>query len=37
MGSRYAAAEPDPEAQELEYTPKIKMEVKRAPTSGGCG
>jgi rhodanese-related sulfurtransferase len=37
MGSRYAAAEPDPEAHELEYTPKIKMEVKRAPTSGGCG
>jgi rhodanese-related sulfurtransferase len=37
MGSRYAAAEPDPEAHELEYTPKIKMEIKRAPTSGGCG
>jgi rhodanese-related sulfurtransferase len=36
-GSRYAAAEPDPHAHELEYTPKIKMEVKRAPTSGGCG
>ncbi|MGD8586117.1 MAG: YeeE/YedE thiosulfate transporter family protein, partial [Chloroflexota bacterium] len=37
IGSRYAAAEPDPEAQELEYTPKVKMEIKRAPTSGGCG
>ncbi|MGD2078512.1 MAG: YeeE/YedE thiosulfate transporter family protein [Chloroflexota bacterium] len=37
IGSRYAAAEPDPEAQELEYTPKIKMEIKRAATSGGCG
>lgn len=37
LGSRYAAAEPDPEGQELEYTPKIIMENKRAPTSGGCG
>jgi len=37
IGSRHAAAEPDPHAQELEYTPKIKMEIKRAATSGGCG
>jgi rhodanese-related sulfurtransferase len=37
IGSRYAAAEPDPEGHELEYTPKIKMEIKRAATSGGCG
>lgn len=29
--------ESEPEAQELEYTPKIKMDLKRAPTSGGCG
>lgn len=37
IGSRYLAAEPDPHAFELEYTPKVKMEMKRAPTSGGCG
>jgi rhodanese-related sulfurtransferase len=37
IGSRYSAAEPDPHAQNLEYTPKVKMEAKRAPTSGGCG
>lgn len=37
VGSRYAAAEPDPHAHELEYMPKIVMELKRAPTSGGCG
>lgn len=37
VGSRNAAAEPDPHAYELEYTPKIVMETKRAPSSGGCG
>lgn len=37
VGSRYAAAEPDPHVFELEYTPKVKLELKRAPTSGGCG
>ena len=37
IGDRYDAAEPDPHASELIYTPKIKLELKRAPTSGGCG
>ncbi len=37
IGDRYDAAEPDPHAHELIYTPKIKLELKRAPTSGGCG
>jgi rhodanese-related sulfurtransferase len=37
VGSRNLAAEPDPHAFELEYTPKVIMELKRAPTSGGCG
>lgn len=37
IGDRYTAAEPDPEAQEIEYTPKVKLEIKRAATSGGCG
>ena len=37
VGSRYAAAEPDPHAQELEFEHKVQLETKRAPTSGGCG
>jgi uncharacterized protein len=37
MGDRYAAAEPNPEAHELIFTPKVQLELKRAPTSGGCG
>jgi rhodanese-related sulfurtransferase len=37
LGSVYAAAEPDPHLFELAYTPKVKLELKRAPTSGGCG
>jgi rhodanese-related sulfurtransferase len=36
LGSRYDASEPHAE-HELEYTPKVEMESKRAPTSGGCG
>ncbi len=37
VGSRYDAAEPDPYAHELIYTPKVELELKRAPASGGCG
>ncbi|MCA9959652.1 MAG: YeeE/YedE family protein [Anaerolineales bacterium] len=37
LGERYAAAEPDAEEFELEYVPKVKLEIKRGPTSGGCG
>jgi rhodanese-related sulfurtransferase len=37
LGDRYAAAHPNPHAYELEYTPKIKLQQKRGPTSGGCG
>lgn len=37
LGERYAAAEPDPHEHELEYVPKVKLELKRAPASGGCG
>ena len=37
LGSSFAAAEPDPHLFELEYTPKVIMELKRAPSSGGCG
>jgi rhodanese-related sulfurtransferase len=37
LGDRYPAATPDPEEYELEYTPKIKLDVKRGPGGGGCG
>lgn len=37
LGARYPAAEPDPYAYELEYTPKVKLDVKRGPIGGGCG
>jgi rhodanese-related sulfurtransferase len=37
LGDRYAAAKPNPHEWELEYTPKIKLQAKRGPTSGGCG
>ena len=36
-GSRHHAAEPDPHFLDLEYEPKVILELKRAPTSGGCG
>lgn len=37
LGSRYSAANPDPHAYSLEYTPKIKLERKRGPSGSGCG
>ena len=37
IGSRHPAAEPNPHAFEIEFEPKIKLELKRAPTGGGCG
>ena len=37
LGSRYPAAGTDLHGQELEYTKKVKLELKRGPTSGGCG
>jgi len=36
-GSRHPAAEPNPYAIEIAFAPKVKLELKRAPTSGGCG
>ena len=36
IGSRHPAAEPVPHS-EAEFDPKVKLELKRAPTSGGCG
>ncbi|MCP4419769.1 MAG: YeeE/YedE family protein [Chloroflexi bacterium] len=37
LGARQFPAEPDPHQFEFIYTPKVVLELKRAPTSGGCG
>lgn len=37
LGARNPAAEPDLHDLEIEYIPKVKLEDKRAPASGGCG
>lgn len=36
-GSRHPAAEPNPNILDLNYEPKVILELKRAPVSGGCG
>jgi rhodanese-related sulfurtransferase len=35
-GSRHPAAEPNPYVN-LDFEPKVKLEIKRAPSGGGCG
>jgi len=37
LGDHYLAADPDPHAYVLEYTPKIKLQRPRGPGGGGCG
>jgi hypothetical protein len=37
LGSRYGGASPNPHEWELEYTPKIKLQIKRDKSGGGCG
>lgn len=37
LGAGCPAAFPDPEKFEYEFEPKIQLELKRAPSSGGCG
>ncbi len=37
LGSAYLAADPTPGDYHLEYPTKIKLELKRGPTGGGCG
>lgn len=38
LGSRYAVANPNPDVfKSLEYETRVKLQVKRGPTSGGCG
>ena len=36
-GARHPAAEPNPYVLDLQFEPKVKLELKRAPVSGGCG
>jgi rhodanese-related sulfurtransferase len=36
-GERHPAAEPDADLIDLNFEPKIILQTKRAPTSGGCG
>ena len=37
LGAAFPAADPDPHEFELDYEKKIKLELKRGPTGGGCG
>ncbi|GAB4529399.1 MAG: hypothetical protein Fur0018_15980 [Anaerolineales bacterium] len=37
LGDGWEAANPFPHEWELEYEPKIKLERKKGPSSGGCG
>jgi len=37
LGAAFPAADPDPHQFEAEFIPKIKLELKRAPSGGGCG
>jgi len=37
LGDRYQCADPSPHEWELEFTPKIKLQIKRDKSGGGCG
>jgi rhodanese-related sulfurtransferase len=37
LGGRYEASNSNPLEYNLEYTPKIKLQLKRSPSGGGCG
>ncbi|MFW5709437.1 MAG: YeeE/YedE thiosulfate transporter family protein [Chloroflexota bacterium] len=37
LGSRYPAADPNPDVFDIEYNPVVELQTKRGPTSGGCG
>jgi len=37
LGDRYPAADPSPEEWKLDFTPKIKLQVNRDKSGGGCG
>jgi len=37
LGDRYTCAAPNPHEWELEYTPKIQLQIQRGPSGSGCG
>jgi hypothetical protein len=37
LGDRFAASDPSPHEWEFEYTPKVKLQIKRDKSGGGCG
>lgn len=38
LGAQHPAANPHPELlDEIEFTPKVKLELKKGPSGGGCG
>ena len=37
LGGEFPASDPAPHEFELEYTPKIELDIPRGPKSGGCG
>lgn len=37
LGDRYSAAAPNPHEWELEFLPKIKLQLQRDKSGGGCG
>ncbi|AJQ92989.1 YeeE/YedE thiosulfate transporter family protein [Gynuella sunshinyii] len=37
LGDQYPMASPNPEIYEQTFDAKVKLELKRAPTGGGCG
>lgn len=37
LGDRFEASDPSPHAWHLEFTPKVKLEIKRDKSGGGCG
>lgn len=37
LGDRFAASDPSPHEWEFEYTPKVKLQIQRDKSGGGCG
>lgn len=37
LGAAYHCADPNPHEYEIEFEPRLKLELKRGPTGGGCG
>lgn len=37
LGARYPFAEPNPHNYRYEFVPRIKLDLKRGPSGGGCG